>query len=262
VEAVTVKMLVKDTSAAKALNPVSCKQDHVDTENEKPTFDEENLFLSVTTANRVQLCSSDDAWTCDLCNLPNSALTVDRSEPQSSNTFAAQSSCAYLTPPPSQETREEEMQGPGRNILQHATRRVATEDLMTSLEAGLRHVMCEPLSRNSKGNKITSNEDFDCLPIIAPALWLPDYHRSLSEQAILLPTISHAIANVSGHSSAGFGLKVKAWQLSQRHPHKGGNLFSATAIVDTNKVQEDSITSGLRNSRASVISSNPPTEQV
>ena len=239
-EAVTVKMLLMNTAAAKALDPVSCKQGCVDTGNgdEEPTFDEESLFSSVDIADSVQLCSSDDTGTCELGYLRNSVLTVDKSELQSSNTFSAQSSCAYLTPPPSQETRENEMQNSGRNIQQHSTRRVSSEELMASLEAGLRHVMCEPLSRNSKGNKITSNEDFDCLPIIAPALWLPDYHRSLSEQAVFLPTISHAIANVSGHSSARFGLKVKAWQLSQRHPHKGGNVFSARAIVDKNEVQE------------------------
>jgi hypothetical protein len=236
VEAVNVNMLLRNTPAVGVIHPVLCGQDRIESGNVNARFNEECLFSGMVSADEGQLCSSDDAGICDFDHLQSSTPAVDNIERQSSKMLAAESSCAYLSSPPSQEAKE--LQDSGKDIVRSSTYRVSTEKLIASLETGLRHVMCEPPRRNAKANKIIGNEDFDCLPIIAPALWLPNYHRSLSERAIFLPTISHAIANVSGHSSAKFGLKVKAWQLSQRHPHKGGSVFSAKANVNTSEVQK------------------------
>jgi len=258
VEAVRVKVLLRSLSTAKVLKPVPCKQDHIDIGKEGVTFDEESLFCIIDTADEEQLFPSGDAAVDAVDHMQCSTWQFDESEQQTNKAPTAESSCAYLTPPPSQETREERVQHFVTEPKQHTVHCVSTETIMTSLETGLRHVMCKAASRNSKSHTITSNEDFDCLPLIAPALWLPDYHKSLSERAVFLPTISHAIANVSGHSSTGSGLKVKAWQLCHRYPHKGKELFSpgAGGSLSTNKVQEAlsvdlwaAMASGLSNTR-------------
>ena len=254
VEAVHVKMLLSNSPTAKVLKPAVCKTNDAEPAVENPTFDEESLFCSMDIVNEEQQCPTGDAEIDHIYHTQSSAQQSDGL--RLSDLITAESSCAYLTPPPSQETREEGVQHSGIEPKQHMTSLVSTDTLMTTLETGLRHVMCKPPSRNSKSHNITitSNEDFDCLPIIAPALWEPDYHKSLSDRAVFLPTISHAIANVAGHSAAGLGLKVKAWQLSHRHPHKGRETFSAQASLDTNEVQEAisvdlwaAIVSGLSN---------------
>lgn len=258
VEAVRVKVLLRNPSTAKVLKPVPCKQDHIEIGEEDLTFDEESLFCTIDTADEEQLCPSGDAGIDAVDHMQCSTLQFAESGQQTSKAPTAESSCAYLTPRPSQERREEGVQRSGTEPKQHTTHRVSTDTIMVSLEAGLRHAMCKASSRNSKSHTITSNEDFDCLPLIAPALWLPGYHKSLSERAVFLPTISHAIANVSRHSSTGLGLKVKAWQLCHRYPHKGRELFSpgAGGSLSTNKVQEAlsvdlwaAMASGLSNTR-------------
>ena len=223
-------MLLRNAPVEKALKHASRKQVHDDSGNEDLTFDEENLFCDMETTSEEQLCPDDGAGIGHFDHMQSSTLQPDNLEQQSSD--------AYLTPPPSQETREERKQDPGTEGEQHTTHRVSTETIMTSLETGLRHAMCKAPSRNSKAHTVTSNEDFDCLPAVAPALWAPDYHKSLSDRAVFLPTISHAIANVSKHSSAGSGLKVKAWQLSHRYPHDGKAVLSPGASLSTNEVQE------------------------
>ena len=256
VEAFHVKMLLRNPIAANALQPVSCEQGHADSENEKTTFDEESLFGSMDVVDEGHLCPSDDVWDEDVEYMQSSTLHLDKLGQQINNTFAVESNCAYLTPPPSQETREERGQQSGTEAKQHSIHRVSTQTIMTSLETGLRHVMCKAPSRNPKAHTITSNEGFDCLPLIAPALWLPDYHKSLSERAVFLPTISHAIANVSAHSSTGLGLKVKAWQLCHRYPHTGRQDLSPGVDLGTNELQEAlsvdlwaAMASGLGNTR-------------
>jgi hypothetical protein len=235
-EAVHVKMLLRNSPAAKVLKPVPCKQNHADPGNENLSFDEESLFCSVDIVNEEQQCPNGDAGINDTYHMQSSTWQSDKLRP--SDIVTDESGRAYLTPPPSQETREERVQHSGTEPKECVTSLVSTNTMMASLETGLRHVIYKAPSRNSKSHIVTSNEDFDCLPIIAPALWVPDYHKSLSERAVFLPTISHAIANVSGHSAAGLGLKVKAWQLSHRHPHKGRETFSAGASLEINEVQE------------------------
>jgi hypothetical protein len=236
VEAVHVKMLLRNSPAAKVLKPVACKQNNAEPGIENLAFDEESLFCSMGFVNEEQHCPNGDAKIDDIYHMQSSTQQSDKLK--LSNLITVESSCAYLTPPPSQETREERVQHSGTEPKQNASNRVSTDTIMISLETGLRHIMCKAPSRNSKSHIITSNEDFDCLPIVAPALWAPDHHKSLSERAVFLPTISHAIANVSGHGSARPGLKVKAWQLSHRYPHKGREMFSPRASLDTDQVQE------------------------
>ena len=255
IEAVHVRIVLMNPPTAAVPRPDIGKQGCVDSRFEDSAFDEESLFCDVDGADQ-DLLAFDDLGACDHDHLQNPAQATDESELQDSNGSASDTSCPYLTPPPSQEATEEPLQASDSDPIQHTTHHVNVEALMSSLETGLRHVMCRPSSRTSKANIIHSNEDFDSLPIIAPALWEPDYHKSLSERAVFLPTISHAIANVSGHNSATLGLKVKAWQLSHRHPHKGGETITPSASLSTNEVQEAisvdlwaAIASGLNHTR-------------
>jgi hypothetical protein len=236
VEAVHVKMLLRNSPTAKVLKPAYCKKGHVDSGNGDPTFDEESLFGSMDAVDDP-VCSSDNAMIVDSDHRQSSTLRFGKLRKQVSNAPTAEFSNAYLTPPPSQETRQKREQHSSTEQKQQVTHRVTTQTIMTSIETGLRHAMSRAPSGHRKAHTITSNEDFDCLPLIAPALWLPDYHKSLSERAVFLPTISHAIANVSAHSSAESGLKVKSWQLSHRYPHEGREPFAPASSLDMNKVQ-------------------------
>ncbi|GAB7330391.1 hypothetical protein MBLNU13_g02011t1 [Cladosporium sp. NU13] len=237
VEAVHVKMLLRNPPTAKVLKSVSCKKGHVDFGHEDLSFDAESLFSGMDTIDEEQLCPSSDARIDEFDHMRSSTRQSDDSGQHSSKVSIVESSCAYLTPPPSQETREERAQNSSTEPKEHVAHCVSTQTIMTSLETGLRHAMCKTPSGNPQNHTITGNEGFDCLPLVAPALWLPDYHKSLSERAVFLPTISHAIANVSGHSSAGLGLKVKSWQLSHRYPHEGKELFHPGSSLDMSKVQ-------------------------
>ena len=237
VEAIHVKVLLRNSPAAKVAKPVSCKQRHVDSRKEDLIFDDESLFGSIDGFDQEQMCPSCDARMDDSDRTQSPTLDFEKSGQQISNAPILESSNAYFTPPPSQEMRQKRVRQSDTEPKQHVTHHVSSQAILTSLEIGLRHVMCKAPSGNSKNHTITSNEDFDYLALIAPALWLPDFHKSLSERAVFLPTISHAIANISGHSSAGLGLKVKAWQLSHRYPHEGKELFSPGSSPDMNKVQ-------------------------
>ena len=197
VEAFHVKILLRNSPAANVLKPVSCKQGHVDSGDEDITVHEESLFGIMDAFDEEQLLLSDDARIVDFDRMQSSTLRSGNLGQQIGNAPTAEFSNAYLTPPPSQETRQERVQHSNTEQKQHVTSRVSTQTILTSLETGLRHVMCGVPSRNFQAHAVTSNEGFDCLPLVAPALWLPDYHRSLSERALLLPTISHAIANVA-----------------------------------------------------------------
>lgn len=237
VETVHLKMLLRNPPAAKILKPVSFQKGHFDSGNEDSAFNKESLFGTMDAVDEEQMLPSDDARIVDFDHMQSSTLRFGNLGQQISNAPTAEYSNAYLTPPPSQETREERAQHPGTEPKERVTHRVTTQTIIASIETGLRHAMCKAPSSNPKAHTITSNEGFDCLPLIAPALWLPDYHKTLSERAVFLPTITHAIANVSAHSSAGSGLKVKSWQLSHRYPHEDREPFSPGSSLDMNKVQ-------------------------
>jgi hypothetical protein len=240
VEGFRVKMLLKKSTTAIPPEPGLTKVEAVDRGHESTTFDGESLFHDpdADVADEQSLCFDTEAESCDFDRLQVSDVSSGNHEQQDCNTPVANGSCAYLTPPPSQEDAQDSRMKSVLDQHQHVFGTVCAETLLSSLEVGLRHVMCALPNRKSRTNIIVSNEDFTSLAVIAPALWVPNYHRSLSERAVLLPTISHAIAKVSGHSSAKLGLRVKSWQLSHRYPHLGKGIFSESAIAETSEVQD------------------------
>lgn len=237
IQAFRVKMLLETSPTATSSKTGLCKHDGIYPEDENTTFGRESLFFNGDSADDGHFCFDIDAETCDTDNVQYLTVPCDDDGRQDVNISTADGSCAYLTPPSSQEkevcSHGESVLYPLHDLAYHPR----TETLLFSLETGLRHVMCNLPNYKSKTNVIVSNEDFDPFPAIAPALWVPNYHQSLSDRAVFLPTISQAIANVSGHGSAKLGLRIKARQLSHRYPHLGEEVSSASAAATTNETQ-------------------------
>jgi hypothetical protein len=240
VDSFRVRMLLKKSPTAKLLDIGPTKHETVDGKHESTIFDGESLFhdSDADFVGEQSLCLDIEAESNDFDHLQYLDVPSDNHERQDFNIPMANAGHAYLTPPPSQEDAEDNRAKSVLDQHQNVSDHVSAETLLSSLETGLMHVMCALPNRKSRTNIIVSNEDFNSLAVIAPALWVPNYHRSLSERAVFLPTISHAIAKVSGHRSAKLGLRVKSWQLCHRYPHLGKGIISASATARTNEVQE------------------------
>jgi hypothetical protein len=84
VEAVRVKVLLRNPSTAKVLKPVLCKQDHIDIGKEDLTFDEESLFCTIDTTDEEQLFPSGDASVDTVDHMQCSTWQFDESGQQQS----------------------------------------------------------------------------------------------------------------------------------------------------------------------------------
>ena len=209
VEGIRIKMLLGKPLASGTPKLDSCERTCADREGENMDCHDEILFR---TANEEHLSSDIKAES----GVDNSLRSCEAYLEQEHNRPAAESSYAYMTPPPSQEMKEQSRKEPIVCPVQETVSHLSAEAVLSAIETGLRHTMRKLPSRMSRTNIITSNEDFASLVEIAPALWLPEYHKSVAERAVFLPTISRAIVNVSRNQSASLGLRVKAWQLSNR----------------------------------------------
>jgi hypothetical protein len=134
-------------------------------------------------------------------------------ELQTFEAFAPQQRCPYLTPPSSQGTLDQSQNEPLKTVT-FQTQRMSVGDVLQVVEAGLKHATLKPATRKFKSATVSSNESFKYLSSVAPALWVPDYHRTVASRAVLIPTISHAIANVSSRASTNLRLKEKVRQLA------------------------------------------------
>lgn len=215
VEAICIKILLRKPLAHGSLKPNRC----ADREGGNMKNHREMLFNRI---NEVQLFSNTKAESGADSGLRSSKTYLEQEHSMS----VAEGDYAYLTPPPSQETKEESREELTLQPVQETVSHVSAETVLSSIETGLKHTMRDLPSRMSRTNIITSNEDFDSLAKIVPALWMPEYHKSMSERAVFLPTVSHAIANVARNSSASLGLRIKTWQLSNRYPHPGNEVPS------------------------------------
>jgi hypothetical protein len=238
IEAFRVRILLKKPPTTIALRHGLSRCDGIAHEDESATFDSESLFQNSASADEGQPCFDIDAKFRNSDRMQCSTISEDNFVLQSHITPIADSRCAYLTPPSSQDREEHDRTESATGPIQRVADHVCTETLLSCLEIGLRHVMCKSSSRKSKANTIVSNEDFKCLPIIAPALWVPEYHQAVSERAAFLPTISRSIANVSKHSSTNIGLGTKVWQLSHRHPNMSREIFPMSAATKATDIQE------------------------
>lgn len=123
-----------------------------------------------------------------------------------------------LTPLPTQEQHADDPHA--RNI--DADNIVdSTDPVIALIDAGLRYAMLSPPSRGRRSMKVVSSEDFKHLSDIAPSLWSPGYNCLIADRAVFLPTISHAITNVSHNHVMRGSIETKVKELARRYRQTG-----------------------------------------
>lgn len=257
VEVIRLNMLLRKPPASGSLTiDLGEHASNVSSEGEDMCFNPKVLFNTPNLVHEGQLSFNTKATVGANNSLSFPAVITEKE----ANTHAVPESRAYMTPPTSQEIEEQSREGLTMGSVQSLVSHVSSETLLSCIEAGLRHTMRKLPTSKSKTDMIISNEDFDSLPQVAPALWVPGYHKSVSERAVFLPTISHAIANVSRNASTHLGIKIKTWQLSHRHPHHGGGGSSADLSSRENGLQE-ALSVSLWTTLSSALSSTRTVKQ-
>lgn len=187
--------------------------------------------------DQLEVNDSETYYTAEQDTIITSS-SIGTRKPDSHNPeiFAPQQRCPYPTPPSSQDSLEQS-QSTLKPARLHA-QVLSTGDLLQAIEAGLRYVTLKSPIRKVKSATVSSNEGFKSLSSIAPALWVPDYHRSVSSRAVLIPTITHAIANISSRASANLGLREKIRQLARQQSRKDDQDSSSNARVRASELQD------------------------
>jgi hypothetical protein len=199
-------------------------------------IDETWSSLFSDTADQLEFNDSETYFTAEQDTIITSSIETQKPGSQDPEVFAPHQSCPFPTPPSSQRSLEQS-QSTVKPATLHA-RGMSTGDLLQAIEAGLRHATLKSPIRKVKSATVSSNEGFKSLSSIAPALWVPDYHRSVSSRAVLIPTISHAIANVSSRASTNLGLSEKVRQLARQQSRKDDQDGSSNAHVRASELQD------------------------
>jgi hypothetical protein len=250
-DVVRVNLLLTPTLNASSCRPVPC--DIIDYNPERE-LDNDMLFSATD--------DFDNAWSPLLFDHPdldpndiefNGQHTYFIAEPdvditsnfgtqglelRSSEVFAPQQSCPYLTPPPSQGTLQQLRNEDAFGSATLQAQSMSTGDVLQVIEAGLKYATSKPSTRKVKTATVSSNEGFEPLSSVAPVLWVPDYHRSVASRAVLIPTIGHAIANVSSRASTNLGLGEKVRQLVRQRPRKDDQFASNDVRVRATELQD------------------------
>ncbi|OQN99052.1 hypothetical protein B0A48_14913 [Cryoendolithus antarcticus] len=92
-----------------------------------------------------------------------------------------------------------------------------SEVKLSLLQFALRTAISGPPSRNSADVSISSISGLRPLASLAPALWSPGHLMHVTSRTVFLPTISHAMANVSRHAVNNLQLRDKVAELVRRH---------------------------------------------
>ena len=205
------------------------------------------------------LCANDaldDAWSSLLfdnpddieCNDPQMYFTAQLdhmlptnigtqgTELQKYDASTTQKRSPYLTPPSSQETLAQSQKDLKSAALQ--IRRMSTRDVLQVVETGLKHATLKSPIQKIKSAAVSSNEGFRSLASVAPTLWVPDYHRSVSSRAVLIPAISQAIANVSSRASTNLGLSEKIRQSARQQSCNNDQVTPGNVRVQANESQK------------------------
>lgn len=209
----------------RALNPETLSAFDMETNN-VPI--ESSILLSNTTAAIDESAFwSDDCADSDMLDvqtdcalsLDDEAAIIDLNSQPDIPTCTTLHSSAYMTPPSSQKKCERTQSSMSTGSQKEHCNKLIVKGLMTILETGLRHAVRGTPARRSSSTRVVSNEDFKCLSALAPALWMPECHRSVSNRAVFLPTLSHAISNVARNCSTSAGLHSKVQELVRRRQH-------------------------------------------
>ena len=222
-------MILTATLDASSSPPVPSNSDHntvgdLDTDmlfpgNDALDEDWSSLFSNLSDDSNPDDIERNDLQTYSIAEQDidiTSSIEPQKPEVQKPEVFAPQHKCTYLTPPSSQGALQQFQGDSALTPNTSQTQRIATEDVLQVLETGLKYATSRSPPRKIKSVTVSSNESFKSLSSIAPALFVPDYHRSVSSRAVLISTISHAVANVSSRPSENLGLGEKVQQLARQ----------------------------------------------
>jgi hypothetical protein len=268
-EAVRVNLLLTPTLNASACRPVP--SDIVD-HNPEGELDTDMLFSAMD--------DFDDAWSPLFFDHPDldpddiecddlqtyfiaeqevditSNLGTRNPELQTLEVFAPQRRCPYPTPPSSQGTLEQSQNEHALNPATLQAQLLSTGDVLQAIEAGLKYATLKSSTRKVKSATVSSSEGFKSLSSISPALWVPDYHRSVAGRAVLISTISHAIANVSSRASSNLGLSEKVRQLARQRSCKDNQTAQNDVRIRATELQ-DALSVQIWQGMSSALSSAP-----
>ena len=76
-------------------------------------------------------------------------------------------------------------------------RLVNAQDLLGAIDAALRHAIFEAPFRRSSSTVVKRDTMAQKLAAVMPSMWSPGYLAAIGSRAVLIPTISHALANFS-----------------------------------------------------------------
>ncbi|KAK5127470.1 hypothetical protein LTR85_006809 [Meristemomyces frigidus] len=92
---------------------------------------------------------------------------------------------------------------------------VGPEHMLQLIDAAVRLAISDTPKRLGKGMRVSYNETFKHLSDMAPSLWSPGYLPAMSDRALFLPTISHALNSI-GRKTGNARLRSKMAKLSGR----------------------------------------------
>lgn len=239
-ESVYLKMALTRTHAKIARRASRHARSDTFVETQGEASDVDMLSIEPATDSMEQICWDDDLDDCDLLEVDSISAQMPQGhtdnliqEPDA--TGGALGDSAYPSPPSSQNVRE---QDPHERHVKAADHVVHTNSVIAILDVGLRYAIFSPPPRKRDSVTVVSNEDFKHLSDIAPSLWLPEYHRSIAARAPLLPTISHAIANLARNRATGGSLGAKVKELARRYRQTSGRTCFEGECTQPNGLQE------------------------
>lgn len=237
-KSIRLKMMVVQQLATLPQGRTSDALSALDMEMNNVPIESSMLLSNATAAIDESAFWSDDCADSDMLDvqtdcalsLDDEAAIVDlNSQPDRPRCTTLHSS-AYMTPPSSQKKSERSQSSMSTGSQKEHCSKLVVKGLMTILETGLRHAVRGTPARRSSSTRVVNNEDFKCLSALAPALWVPECHRAVSNRAVFLPTLSHAISNVSRNCSTSAGLHNKVQELVRRRQH--GNFALQSSEID------------------------------
>ncbi|KAK3074722.1 hypothetical protein LTR53_002597 [Teratosphaeriaceae sp. CCFEE 6253] len=77
------------------------------------------------------------------------------------------------------------------------------DTVLKLVDASVRLAIAGSSKAVGKGVRVRRSKDFQCLRDIAPAIWSPGYLTAIADQAIFLPSISHAVHSVVANTERG-----------------------------------------------------------
>ncbi|KAK5138297.1 hypothetical protein LTR08_003358 [Meristemomyces frigidus] len=84
-----------------------------------------------------------------------------------------------------------------------------SEAVTRLVDAALQLAVCNRTARLGRGMRVTNNETLVHLADVAPSIWSPGYLPAMSDRAVFLPTISHALLNVASTQAGSASLRAK-----------------------------------------------------